>query len=212
MEEQVAAMARVLCDVDGVVGVALGGSRARGTHRPDSDYDLGLYYRGRLDTSAVGDLARRFGGPGTRVTEPGEWGPWVDGGGWLTVDGVAVDWLYRDADRVAASIASAERGEYAFHQQAGHPLGVPDFAYAGELALAVLLADPSGELAAQAVAPGRTRSRCGRRCAGDCGRRRSRSRSPRRPHSGPTPRTSPAACSALSGSARTPCTVMTGAG
>jgi hypothetical protein len=59
-----------------------------------------------------------------------------------------VDWLYRDADRVHASWQAAARGEYALHQQAGHPLGVPDFAYAGEIALAVVLADPSGELTA----------------------------------------------------------------
>lgn len=30
----------------GIRAVVLGGSRARGTHRPDSDWDLGLYYRG----------------------------------------------------------------------------------------------------------------------------------------------------------------------
>jgi predicted nucleotidyltransferase len=30
--------------VDGVETIALGGSRARGTARPDSDVDIGLYY------------------------------------------------------------------------------------------------------------------------------------------------------------------------
>ena len=40
-----AALAARLVAVDGVVGVLLGGSRARGTHRPDSDVDLGVYYR-----------------------------------------------------------------------------------------------------------------------------------------------------------------------
>ena len=30
--------------VPGVVGVVLGGSRARGTHRSDSDVDIGIYY------------------------------------------------------------------------------------------------------------------------------------------------------------------------
>nr|WP_203416285.1 nucleotidyltransferase domain-containing protein [Jiangella ureilytica] len=148
MDDVVAAMADALTEVGGVVGTVLGGSRARGTHRPDSDYDLGLYYRGELDLARLGELARRFGGPSATVTEPGSWGPWVDGGGWLTVDGVAIDWLYRDTDRVRSAWEAAQRGEYAFHQQAGHPLGVPDFAYAGEIALAVVLTDPSGELTA----------------------------------------------------------------
>ena len=29
----------------------------------------------------------------------GEWGPWVDGGCWLSIAGTAVDWQYRDLDR-----------------------------------------------------------------------------------------------------------------
>ncbi|MEU4775255.1 nucleotidyltransferase domain-containing protein [Micromonospora sp. NPDC023644] len=40
-----AGLADRLCTVGGVVAVALGGSRARGEHRPDSDWDLGLYTR-----------------------------------------------------------------------------------------------------------------------------------------------------------------------
>jgi hypothetical protein len=136
-----------LVGVPGVVGVVLGGSRARGAHTADSDTDLGLYYRGPVDVEALNVLAREVGGPAARVTAPGEWGPWVDGGGWLTIDGGAVDWIYRDLDRVASCWARAERGQYAFHAQVGHPLGVADFAYAGEVALARILADPSGELA-----------------------------------------------------------------
>jgi len=137
-----------LTEVEGIVGVILGGSRARGTHTDESDTDLGLYYRRPLDVLALGELAREIAGPAARITEPGEWGPWVDGGGWLTVDGDAVDWIYRDLDRVESAWQDAERGEFAFHAQAGHPLGVPDFAYPGELALGVILADPGGELAA----------------------------------------------------------------
>ena len=30
--------------IDGIIGVVLGGSRASGTHMPDSDIDLGIYY------------------------------------------------------------------------------------------------------------------------------------------------------------------------
>jgi hypothetical protein len=139
--------ARVMT-VAGVVGVVLGGSRARGEHTPTSDYDVGIYYRRPLDLVALEGVAKEFGGPDATVTASGEWGPWVDGGAWLTVDGVAVDFIYRDVDRVAQSWRDAEQGRYAWHAQAGHPLGVPDFLYAGELALGVILRDPAGELAA----------------------------------------------------------------
>jgi predicted nucleotidyltransferase len=141
-------LAGKLAAVPGVAGVVLGGSRARNEHTPESDTDLGIYYRPPLDVAALAELAREIGGPAARITEPGEWGPWVDGGGWLTVDGGAVDWIYRDLDRVESAWRDAERGEYAFHAQTGHPLGVPDFAYPGELALGVILADPGGVLAA----------------------------------------------------------------
>ena len=141
-------LARRVTEVPGVVGVVLGGSRARGTHTPESDTDLGVYYRRPLDVDRLGRLATELAGPGAAVTEPGGWGPWVDGGGWLRIDGHAVDWIYRDLDRVLAVRADCEQGRYSFHQQAGHPLGFPDFAYAGELALGLVLADPTGELAA----------------------------------------------------------------
>lgn len=141
-------VARRLCRVRGVVAVTLGGSRARAEHSVDSDYDLGLYYRPPLDTAALSELARELGGSGDEVTEPGEWGPWVDGGAWLTIDGARVDWIYRDLDRVHRAWQLAQLGRFSFNAQTGHPLGVPDFAYPGELALGVVLADPSGELTA----------------------------------------------------------------
>ena len=141
-------VAERLVDVPGVVGVVLGGSRARREHRPESDVDLGLYYRGGLDVAALGALAQEVQGATVEVTELGAWGPWVDGGGWLHIDGTPVDWIYRDLDRVRAAWEDARQGRFTFHAQVGHPLGVPDFAYAGELALGVVLADPSGELGA----------------------------------------------------------------
>jgi len=139
-------LARRLTGVGGVVGVMLGGSRARGEHAPDSDTDLGVYYRGELDVAALGELAREVAGPRATVTAPGGWGPWVDGGGWLTIGGAAVDWIYRDLDRVLECWRGAVAGRFDFHAQVGHPLGFPDFAYPGEVALGVVLADPGGRL------------------------------------------------------------------
>jgi Nucleotidyltransferase domain len=145
--EELRTLGRRLCEVDGVVAVLLGGSRARGEYTPESDFDLGLYYRPPLDIDALADLARDVAGPEASVTRPGEWGPWVDGGGWLNIGGAAVDWIYRDLDRVHRSWDDAQAGRCDFHFQVGHPLGVPDFMYAGEVALGVVLADPSGEVA-----------------------------------------------------------------
>lgn len=71
----------------------------------------------------------------------------MDGGAWLEIDGTAVDWIYRDLERVRTAWRDAEQGRFGFHFQVGHPLGVPDFAYAGELALGRILADPSGQVA-----------------------------------------------------------------
>ncbi|MFC5827473.1 nucleotidyltransferase domain-containing protein [Nonomuraea insulae] len=137
-----------LAGVPGVVAVVLGGSRARGTHRPDSDIDLGLYYRGPLAVGELRALAREMTGEDTDVTEPGGWGPWVDGGGWLTVDGWRVDWIYRDLDRVRRVWRDCVAGSYEIGFQVGHPLGFYSHAYAGEVALCRVLADPTGEVAA----------------------------------------------------------------
>ncbi|MFF5079806.1 nucleotidyltransferase domain-containing protein [Actinoplanes sp. NPDC000266] len=146
-EAQLTAMAAELMLVPGITAVVLGGSRARGTDTPDSDTDLGLYYRQPLDVDRLTAAARAIAGPSAQVTAPGGWGPWVDGGGWLEVGGDAVDLIYRDLDRVTAVCDAVEQGQYAFHTQAGHPLGFADHAYAGEVALARVLADPSGEVA-----------------------------------------------------------------
>ncbi|MET8834703.1 nucleotidyltransferase domain-containing protein [Micromonospora sp. NPDC004540] len=143
-----AALVDRLCAVGGVVAVALGGSRARGEHRPDSDWDVGLYYRGALDVAALRALAASVADGEVALTAPGGWGPWVDGGGWLRVGGVPVDWIYRDLDRVHAVWAECRAGRYTVGAQAGHPLGFYSHAYAGEVALGRVLGDPTGELTA----------------------------------------------------------------
>lgn len=147
-EELVLAMARALGAVPGVTGVLLGGSRARGTHLPDSDWDLGLYYRGEPDLARLAALAAEFTGQPVEVAGPGGWGPWVNGGAWLTVAGTPVDWILRDLDRVRSVWDGCREGRYEVGIQPGHPLGFWSPCYPGEVALGRVLADSGGELAA----------------------------------------------------------------
>ncbi|MGI8553713.1 MAG: nucleotidyltransferase domain-containing protein [Dehalococcoidia bacterium] len=55
-------LAERLGRIDGIVAVALGGSLARGEGRPDSDIDLGIYFRGanRPERSALRALAQEL--------------------------------------------------------------------------------------------------------------------------------------------------------
>jgi predicted nucleotidyltransferase len=125
--------------IPGVLAVTLGGSRAQGDNRPDSDWDFGLYYRGRLDPDEV----RALGWPG-RVFAPGEWGGGVmNGGAWLTVEGRRVDLHYRDLDEVEHWLAEAEQGRFKVERLAFYLAGIPTYVVAGELAIAKVLA---GEL------------------------------------------------------------------
>jgi predicted nucleotidyltransferase len=142
-----ATMAERLVAVPGIAAVTLGGSRARGDHTPTSDVDLGLYYREPPDTSALCEYAAELDYDLSSVGRPGDWGPWVDGGAWLRVEDVAVDWIYRDVARVEQRVAAAVAGRTSRYPQVGHPFGFPAHAYAAEVALAKPLADPDGLLA-----------------------------------------------------------------
>lgn len=118
------AIAAKIAQVPGIVGVMLGGSRARGTHRPDSDWDLGVYYRGAPDLAALEALAAEVTGGPVEVYGPGSWGPWVNGGAWLELpDGRQVDWILRDVDRVRQVWYECCAGRFEIGVQAGHPLG-----------------------------------------------------------------------------------------
>jgi hypothetical protein len=131
-------LAARLAAIPGVVAVTLGGSRATNTAVAGSDWDFGLYYRGRLDP---GDVAA-LGWPG-RVFAPGEWGRLVNGGAWLTVDGTKVDLIYRDLDDVEHWTAAAEAGEFEIQREVGYVAGIATYVLTGELALGRVLA---GEL------------------------------------------------------------------
>ena len=140
-----------LGDIEGVCALVLGGSRARGTAVASSDYDFGVYYApgAPLDLEALGGAVGALAdAPGTiTLTRPGEWGPWINGGAWLSIDGHKVDLLYRDLERVGAVINDCLIGQISMVYQPGHPHGFCSAIWMGEVAICRLLADPHGQLA-----------------------------------------------------------------
>lgn len=120
-----------LASLPGVLAVSLGGSRASGANRPDSDWDFAIYYRGRFDP---GDL-RALGWPG-EASAIGGWGGGVfNGGAWLRVEGRPVDVHYRDLDDVEHQIAEASEGRFRIERLMFHLAGIPTYIVAAELAL-----------------------------------------------------------------------------
>lgn len=128
-------VAGALHALPGVEGVALGGSRAQGTHRPDSDWDFAIYYRGSLDVESV----RAIGWDG-HLSEVGAWGPVFNGGGAVSVDGRAVDIHYRDLDLIDEIHSDAEEGEFRIEPLLFHQAGIPTYILLAELAVNACLA------------------------------------------------------------------------
>lgn len=117
--------------IPGIRAVTLGGSRAQGTARPDSDWDLAIYYRGPFNPQSLRDL-----GWAGDVSEIGGWGGGVfNGGAWLTIDRRAVDVHYRDLDVVEAQIREASAGRFHIEPLMFHLAGIPSYLVVGELAI-----------------------------------------------------------------------------
>jgi hypothetical protein len=96
---------------------------ATATHRPDREWELGVYHRGSqqpLDPGDRDDSVARV-----RVCDLGEWGPIMNGGAWLTIDNNRVDLLYRDLDTVERWLDDAQRGRFDVLFQNGHVAGAP---------------------------------------------------------------------------------------
>jgi hypothetical protein len=141
----------VLAAVPGIVAVVLGGSRASGASHSASDTDIGLFFRERAGLD-VGALLKAVKGlvdepEAATVTEVGGWGPWIVGGGWLTIAGKKVDLLYRPIERVEKVIEDCRDGRITIDYQPGHPHGFSSAIWMGEVALCRPLRDPQGLIA-----------------------------------------------------------------
>ena len=136
--------------IQGIAAIALGGSRARGNHTQKSDVDLGIYYlpENPLELIALNHLASELDDShrANLITSIGEWGRWINGGGWLQIEGVPVDFLYRDLAQVSRVIDDCHVGQITIDYQPGHPHGFVSSIYMGEVALCLSLHDPYGVL------------------------------------------------------------------
>src|SRR5580700_4694717 len=137
--------------IEGIEAIVLGGSRARGTADEHSDIDLGIYYDGKRPFSipALGAAAKELDDRHADglVTSFGEWGPAVNGGGWLEMRGNHVDFLYREIGAVRDAIEDCIAGRPRSIYQLGHPLGFHIHIYAGEAHVCRTLYDPTNAIA-----------------------------------------------------------------
>lgn len=140
----------LLIPIPGIQAVVLGGSHARGTARPDSDLDIGIYYS-EAAPFAITDIRRAAsmlsGRDDQEVTDFYVWGAWVNGGGWIYTPDGKVDFLYRNLDQVERSIAEAHQGitHHDFDQQPAY--GFYSVTYLAETSICWPLYDPHGQIA-----------------------------------------------------------------
>jgi hypothetical protein len=141
---------RLRC-VPNVAAVVLGGSYARGLARPESDIDIGLYYRevSPFRVDHVRSVAESICTPGSvpTVTKPYEWGQWVNGGAWIQTPAGKVDFLYRNLDQLKAVIEEGCRGVWRHDYDQQPPYGFRSVVYFGETYISVPLYDPEAEVA-----------------------------------------------------------------
>jgi predicted nucleotidyltransferase len=147
--ELVLSLTKRLEAIRGIRAVVLGGSHARGRAQAGSDIDLGILYSeaAPFSVQSVRDLAEVVNDTaGPVVTGFYEWGPWVNGGAWLTIGGHRVDFIYRSFEHLERVIAEAEAGRYELDYAQQPPFGFFSGTYLGEIAVCVPLFDPEARL------------------------------------------------------------------
>jgi predicted nucleotidyltransferase len=147
--ELVSTLSKQLGAIRGIKAVVLGGSYARGRARSGSDIDLGIFYSEAAPFSiqSIRELAEVVNDTAEPVVAGFyEWGPWVNGGAWLTISGQRVDFIYRSLEHLERVIAEAEAGRYEIHYAQQPPFGYFSGTYLGEIAVCVPLFDPEARL------------------------------------------------------------------
>lgn len=135
--------------IQGVEVVILGGSHASGQAHEKSDIDLSIFYynNNKPSIDSIRSLANGFDiSKNAIVTDYYEWGPWVNGGAWLTTENGKVDVLYRNIEQIVCVIENAKQGkwEWCFEQQP--PYGFYSIIYLAEIQIDIALFDPKAIL------------------------------------------------------------------
>lgn len=122
--------------------IVLGGSCVTGAATEMSDIDIGLYYdRCKIDYLELNLIAKQIDDYHREnlICEEGEWGKWVNCGGWLIINSRPVDLIMRDWARVKRVVLDTDQGKYSCHYHTGHPHAYVDVMYRGELASSKVL-------------------------------------------------------------------------
>lgn len=126
-----------LSALDFVQGIVIAGSHATQTEGPNSDLDIGIYYdHDKLDHKALEIITQELDDEHRKnlLAAEGEWGPWVNFGAWIKMQGMPVDLIFRDLQRVKNCIQETNQGITYGNYQPGHPHAYFNVMYRGELA------------------------------------------------------------------------------
>ena len=128
----------------------MGGSFARGHATSKSDVDLVLFYDESQPPSPSrlnAILAALAPDAAPAFTQVGEWGPWVNGGAWLSFAGQRIDVLYRSLQQSQRVLDDCSEGRWELHWSQQPPYGYFSPSFVEELGICVPLFDRSGTLA-----------------------------------------------------------------
>lgn len=131
--------------IEGVLAIVLGGSYAIGRATANSDLDIGIYYSDQqpFDIEQIKRVAEALSNDEQpTVTGFYEWGPWVNGGAWISTEKGEVDFLYKNINQIAATINNAQNGIWENHFEQQPPYGFSSIIFLAETQYCISLFDP----------------------------------------------------------------------
>lgn len=134
-----------ICNVSAIV---LGGSYAERMATATSDLDIGIYYEKNFpfDIKEIELVAQKYAIESPTVTDFYQWGPFVNGGAWISTSQGKVDFLYRNIEQVVNIIEKAKCGEWENCYEQQPPYGFSTIFYLAEIDICIPLYDPDNIL------------------------------------------------------------------